>query len=74
MLHPPLAFEVGFERDSYTIDEVTGRFEVNITSDTPFPGPTEVVLTMTTVDGTAVGKSYLNTEFRVYTCTRIRPH
>ena len=49
------ALEVGFERDSYTVDEVTGRLEVNITSPTPFPGPLEVVLTMTTTDGTAEG-------------------
>ena len=37
------------------MDEVTGRLEVNITSSTPFPGPMEVVLTMTTYDGTAEG-------------------
>lgn len=41
--------------ESYTVDEVTGRLEVNITSSTPFPGPLEVVLTMTTSDGTAEG-------------------
>ena len=49
------ALEVGFERESYTVDEVTGRLEVNITSSAPFPGPLEVVLTMTTIDGTAEG-------------------
>ena len=51
------AFEVGFEMDTYQIDEVTGRLEVNISGQTPFPGPTELVLTMVTMDGTATGMS-----------------
>lgn len=41
--------------ETYTIDEVTGRLEVTITSRTPYPGPTETVLTMITMNGTAQG-------------------
>lgn len=52
-----LAFEVGFEMESYAIDEVTGRLEVNVSGQTPFPGPTELVLIMSTMDGTAEGMS-----------------
>ena len=41
--------------ETYQIDEVTGRLDVNISGQTPFPGPTELVLTMVTMDGTATG-------------------
>ena len=67
-----LVFEVGFEMESYTVDEVTGRLEVNISSPTPFPGPKEVVLTMTTADGTAEGNTRIwRDEGSVYACTII---
>ena len=54
--------EIGFERESYTVDEVTGLLEVNITSPIPFPGPFEVVLTMTTIDGTAECEEMLQSQ------------
>ena len=65
----PSALEVGFERESYTVDEVTGRLEVNVTSSVPFLGPMEVVLTLTTHDGTAEGwiKKHLIVYFQFVT-------
>ena len=41
--------------ESYTVDEMTGRIDINITSPIPYPGPSEIVLTMATIDGTAKG-------------------
>ena len=55
LLTTTAAFEVGFEMESYTVDEVTGRVEVSIVSPTPYPGSSQIILIITTMDGTAKG-------------------
>ena len=60
-----LAFEVGFEMASYTIDEITSRLMVVVNSSAPYPGPRAVVLSFTTIDGTAEGHLFnkINVDF-----------
>ena len=50
--------EVGFERESYTESEVTGRVLLVVRASVPNPSPEPIVLLLTTEPGTATRNSW----------------
>ena len=63
----PIAIEFGFDPVTYMTDEAMGRVPLVIRSEAPNPGPTTIVLRLTTEEGTATGKggAHTSAQFRL---------